>query len=163
MPATPVATARNVIKDKTLADKFASSPLLPAKSQDPTSDRSSGGHDPTLEHRGGESIARTLEPLQAPGVDAVGIEVALRDVLVIHPRLLEGEDVVHADDVPFHADDLGDLDDLPRTAGEPGGLHDDLQRRGDLAADDPDRQVEPGHAHHHLQPADRVAGVVGVD
>ncbi len=38
-----------------------------------------------------------------------------------------------------------------------------MDGRGDLAADDPDRQVEAGHADHHLEAADRVAGIVGVD
>jgi len=50
-----------------------------------------------------------------------------------------------------------------RTPPERRDLNDDLERRGDLAADDPDRHFKSGHAHHHLQPAQRITGVVGVD
>ena len=38
-----------------------------------------------------------------------------------------------------------------------------IGRRGDLPANDPEGQVEAPHAHHELQPAQGVAGVVGVD
>ena len=44
----------------------------------------------------------------------VGLEAAL-DLAFDDPGLLEDEDVLHDDDVTFHALDLGDVDDLARS------------------------------------------------
>src|SRR5207245_10251861 len=72
-------------------------------------------------------------------------------------------EVVHADHVPLHAGALRDLDDLASPAQQAGHLNDDLKGRGNLTTDDPDGQVEAGHADHHLEARQRVARVVGVD
>jgi hypothetical protein len=41
------------------------------------------------------------------GPDARGTQRPMHATRLIDPRLLEREDVLHGDDVPFHADDLG--------------------------------------------------------
>ena len=70
---------------------------------------------------------------------------------------------MHADDIAFHAGDFRDLHHSANSAGEAGHLHDDLQRRRDLPPNDPKRQIQAGQAAHHLQPAHRIACIVGMD
>ena len=41
-------------------------------------------------------------------------------------------------------------------------MHDQVERRGDLLADGPQRQVHAGHQHHRLDAVQRVARAVGV-
>ena len=66
------------------------------------------------------------------------------------------------DDVLLHAEHLGDVGDPAGAVAEPLDLHDQVDGRGDLLADRPQRQVHAGHQHQRLQPGDAVARRVGV-
>src|SRR5712691_3686903 len=85
--------------------------------------------------------AHHLELLDELGANAGRLEPAL-DLALDDTRLLEHEDVLHDDDVAFHPLDLGDVDDLPGAVLETALLDDEVDRRGDLLADGPDRQVD---------------------
>src|SRR5512135_3637199 len=104
-----------------------------------TSDLHAGSRaeDAPLEQGGRQPVPRGLQPFHALGPDPGGEEIPLGDLARVHAGLLEAEEVVHADDLPLHADDLRDLDDLADAAQEAGDLDDDVDGRGDLAADDP--------------------------
>ena len=54
------------------------------------------------------------------------------------PRV-EREDVVHRDEVAFHADHLGDLHDAPGAVAQAAEVHDQVDRRRHLLADRPER------------------------
>ena len=87
----------------------------------------------------------------------VAVDLALRDA-----RLLEGEDLLHDDDVAFHALDLGDAGDPACAVLEAGLVDDEVDSGGDLLADGPQRQVHTGHEDHRLHAREHVAGAVGV-
>ena len=117
---------------------------------------------PTKSTACSESASRTTRQAAAPrwppiwpGTPAGSRwqKVPLSHPFIVQARLLEFKQVVHADRVPFHPRDLRDSNDLPQPAGQPRDLDHDVDRRGDLATDDPNRQIEPRHADHHLQAA----------
>ena len=98
------------------------------------------------------------------GPHAGGLEVAVEPaVLVDAHAVVEQEDVLEGDDVALHALHLGDVGDAAGAVTEAGEVHDQVERRGHLLADGPDRQVEAGHQHHGLDAGERVARAVGVD
>src|SRR3954453_17559779 len=66
------------------------------------------------------------------------------DLAVLNARLLEREDVLHNDDIPFHSLNFGDSRNLSRAVLEALLLHDQIDRRGDLLADGANRQVHAG-------------------
>src|SRR5262249_12551025 len=101
--------------------------------------------------------------VQASRPDTADVKVALGRQVVVHARLPEPEQIVHADNFIFHAGDFGNLDNLAGTAGQAGNLHDNVNGGGQLAADDPDGDVEASHADHHFQPAQGVARLIGMD
>src|SRR4029079_1994792 len=78
--------------------------------------------------------AHHLELLDELRPDACRLEPAL-DLSFDDARLLEDEDVLHDDDVAFHALDLGDVRDLPGPVLEAGLVDDQVDRRRDLLAD----------------------------
>ncbi len=57
------------------------------------------------------------------------------------------------DAVVLHAGALGDAGDLVRAVGQLVVLHDQIDRRGDLFVDGPERQHEAARQRHHLQHA----------
>src|SRR5579872_5555676 len=73
------------------------------------------------------------------------------------------EDVVHRDDVAFHAAHLGDLRDAPAAIAMAFHLYDDVDGAGDLRADGARRQAHIAHLHHVLDTGEGVARGVGVD
>ena len=79
------------------------------------------------------------------------------------PFLLKAEDLLHADDVLFHAGDLGDAGHLARAVAHARGLHDDGDGRGDLLADGLLGQIHVAHGDHRFEPGDGVARGVGVN
>ncbi len=91
----------------------------------------------------------------------VGLRVAL-DLAVDDAGLFELEDVLEQDLVVVDPVDLGDVDDLARAVLEPGGVDDQVDRRRDLVADRPQRQLVAGHQDHRLEPAEHVRRGVGV-
>ena len=94
---------------------------------------------------------------------AGGVEVAAGDAAVIDARLLKAEQVLNRVVAVFQRSDFRDPHHAPNAALEAGQVHDQRDGRGDVPADDRHRQVEAGHADHHFQPREGVAGVVGVD
>ena len=91
----------------------------------------------------------TRLPVEAAVVVAAGGEV-------------EGEQVLHGDDLALHADHLGDRGDAARAVLEAGLLHDEVEGAGDLLADGAHGQVDAGHQHHGLEAGQGVARGVGV-
>src|SRR5690242_14766047 len=75
----------------------------------------------------------------------------------------EFENLLHLDDVAFHAGDLGDRGDLALAIRLTLELHDELHGARDLAADRGNGHGEAGHTDHLLEARDRVARRVGVD
>ncbi len=71
------------------------------------------------EQHGREIHAVRLEPVGAARPDAGRLVPAQDPLALVGPLALEDEDVLHGDDVAFHADDLGDLHDLAGAVGEP--------------------------------------------
>src|SRR6476646_748055 len=105
--------------------------------------------------------AQHLELLDERGTEAGRLEAAM-DLALDDTGLLEDEHVLHDDDVAFHALDLGDVDDLPGPVLQAALLDDEVDGRGDLLADGPQRQVDAGHEDHRLEPREHVAWAVGV-
>ena len=84
------------------------------------------------------------------------------DLAVDDAGLLVLEDVLEQDLVVVDPVDLGDVDDLARAVLEPGGMDDQVDRRRDLVADRPQRQLVAGHQDHRLEPSEHVRRGVGV-
>src|SRR3990172_4906736 len=95
--------------------------------------------------------AHGLEVLDELRPDAGRLQAAL-DLPVEDARLLEHEHVLHDDRVALHPLDLGDVDDLAGPVLEAGLVDDEVDGRGDLLADGPDREVDAGHEDHRLEP-----------
>src|SRR5438093_287644 len=108
-----------------------------------------------------EMDAHHLELLHELRTDAGRLQPAL-DLAFDDARLLEHEDVLHDDDVAFHALDLGDVRDLPGPVLEAALVDDEVHGRGDLLADGPQGQVDAGHEDHRLEAREHVARTVGV-
>ena len=70
--------------------------------------------------------AHDFQVIQALGADARADEVPLSHAVDIQTRLLEDEQVVHTDDVSFHAGDFGDSGDLSHSTRKASGLHNDV-------------------------------------
>src|SRR5918992_6172181 len=87
-----------------------------------------------LEHVGGQDDAGCLQPLTDLRTNAGRTEPSDHLAVGVQAELLETEDLLHGDDVPFHAGDLGDADDLAGAVRQPRLLDDDLDGRGDLLA-----------------------------
>src|SRR6478752_230326 len=105
--------------------------------------------------------AHDLELLDELRPDPGRLEPAL-DLALDDAGLLEDEDVLHDDDIAFHALDLGDVDDLPGPVLEAALLDDEVHRGRDLLPDGPQGQVDAGHQDHRLEARQHVARAVGV-
>src|SRR5215211_2382281 len=117
-------------------------------------------------HPGAEDVRRQidvgdLEPVDELRPDAGRLHPA-DDLAVLDAGLLEGEDVLHDDDLAFHFLDLGHVDDLSGAVLHTVLLDDEVDRGGDLLADGEDRQVHAGHQAHRLDTRKRIAGAIGV-
>ena len=76
--------------------------------------------------------------------------------------LLEGEDLLHDDDIALHALHFRDVRDATGTVAQPGDLHDDVDGRGHLFTDRPHRQVKARHQGQCLESTEGVTRGVGV-
>src|SRR5947207_15188850 len=76
--------------------------------------------------------------------------------------LLENKNVLHADNVFFHAGDLGHVSDSSSSVTKTGNLHDQLNGGSDLAADSFFRQIQIGHHGHGLNTSNCITRAVRV-
>src|SRR5947207_4385714 len=76
---------------------------------------------------------------------------------------LKDKNVLHADDVFFHAGDFGQVSDSSSSVIKSGNLHDQLDRRSDLPADSFFGQVQISHHRHGLNTSYSVTRAVGVN
>src|SRR3546814_9580170 len=65
--------------------------------------------------------------------------------VLVFAFVLVDEQVLHGDDVTFHADDLGDVRDAAAAVAHAADLHDKIHRVGDLLLDGVGAEVESGH------------------
>ena len=77
--------------------------------------------------------------------------------------LFEHENLLHGDDVAFHAGDLRDTGHFARAVAETRLLNDDLNRGGDLVAHGALGKVDSAHPDHRFHARQRVARRVGMD
>ena len=117
------------------------------------------GRDPELARRQLDTGPLELAHERRP--DAGRLQGAL-DLAVAVPGLDEAEDVLGEDLVVLDPVDLGDVDDLARAVLEPRRVDDEVDGRGDLLADRPQRQLVAGHEDHRLEAPEHVLGAVGV-
>ena len=100
------------------------------------------------------------EPLAALRPDPGGAEPADHLAVRADAGLLEQEDLLHGDDVAFHAGDFGDGRHLARAVGHARHLDDQVDGRRDLLPDRPFRDVQVRHRHHRVETVQGVAGVL---
>ena len=123
--------------------------------------------------RGSSRARRTWRPAPRCRARGAGRRTARRSpvgtghaeeeaVVVDAGGVVEREEVGEGDDVALHPADLGDLGHPAGAVAHPGEVDDQVDRRRDLLADGPHRQVDAGHEHHGLEPGERVARRVGV-
>src|SRR5215207_2029223 len=115
------------------------------------------------EQRGRQREAEELELLGGIGSDAGRLQRAQDAIVLVQTVAPESENLLHADDVLLHADQLGDVGDAAGAVTQARQLDDQVDGRGDLLADRLGGQVQIGHQHHVLDAADGVAGGVGVN
>src|SRR5437870_4351475 len=75
---------------------------------------------------------------------------------------LEGENVLHRDDIALHPHKLGDGYHLARPVREAAHLNDDVDRAGNLLPHRLFGQVEIRHRNHRLQTTEGIAWTIGV-
>src|SRR3954471_13564351 len=109
------------------------------------------------EETGREIDSHDLELLDELRPDPCRLEPAL-DLAFDDTRLLEHEHILHDDDITLHPLDLGDVHDLAGAVLETRLLDDEVDRRRDLLADGPQRQVGAGHEEHRLEPGQEGGG-----
>src|SRR5438132_13477715 len=85
-----------------------------------------------LEERGRQTRAGRRQPIAALRPDACRLEAPHHPPVVAHAVALEDEDVVHADDVAFHAGDFRCLRYAAPAYGEARHLEDQIDRGRDL-------------------------------
>src|SRR5215213_5209273 len=115
------------------------------------------------EQRGRQREAEELELLGGIGADAGRLQCAQNTIVLVHTVAPERKDLLHADDVLLHADQLGDVGNAAGAVTQARQLDDQVDGRGDLLADRLGGQVQVGHQHHVLDAADGVARGVGVN
>src|SRR5260370_41471550 len=96
----------------------------------------------------GQRDAERLQPLRELGPHAGRAKVAAHRTVLVDTGSLEREDLLHVDDIAFHARQLLDADDLPTAVGQPGYLDHHRDRRRDLLSQVLARQYKPGAADH---------------
>src|SRR5689334_10853126 len=114
------------------------------------------------EHRGQIDAVR-LETVGEPRPNTGGAEVP-QDLLVgAYALAFVYENVLHGDDVAFHAHDLGYCDELAGAIGQAAHLDHHVDGARDLLPHGALGQLEVGHRDHGLEPAQRVPRGIGVE
>src|SRR5215217_558509 len=167
--AGPCATSRSrsPIRRSAFDDEDVRATNVPAISavttMKTTSATSTSLHlDHAVEHVGGQVDAGAPQPLPALRPDAGGPEPTHHPALRVEPGLLEHEDVLHRDDVAFHAGDFRDAGHATRTILQARLLDDDVDRRCNLVTHRLLRQIDCTHRDHRFDTGQRIARRVGV-
>src|ERR1035437_4558150 len=116
-----------------------------------------------FEDAGRQNDTRDAELLEEPGTNPAGRENSNHLAVWPDALLVEGEDLLHADDVLFHAGDLRDACNFARTVAHTGSLHHDGEGRGNLLANGFFGQIHIAHGHHGFESGDGVARGVSVN
>ena len=106
---------------------------------------------------------RDGQALRESRTDAAGHEIAHDFAVFSNAAFPEDENVLHGDDVAFHAGDFGDAGDFARAVAQTADLHHDVDGRGDLAANRAVGNIQTGHGHHGFQAAQSIARGVRVN
>src|SRR5207248_4347158 len=122
-----------------------------------------GGLSGRVEDLVRDFLAARLEVIEAHRTDAGGGVITDGLALFTDANLLEHEDLLVLDLAALDTDDLGDRDDLARTAAQTLLLHDDVHRRRHLLTDRARRKVGAGHQHQRFQAAQALVRVAGVE
>ena len=116
-----------------------------------------------FKHGGWELNSGNAQALGESRTDAGGHEVADDLAGFANATFAKDEDVLHGDDIAFHAGDFRDVGDFTSAVTETRDLNDYVDRRSNLPADGAVRNVQAGHGDHGFQAADSVARGVRVN
>src|SRR5579862_3775965 len=103
-----------------------------------------------FEHGRRKLNAGDRQALRETRAHAAGHEVSHHFAVILNAPLAIDEDVLHGDDVAFHAGDLRDAGDFTGTVAKPANLNNDVDGRSDLTADRGVGQIQAGHSDHGL-------------
>src|SRR6266568_1974944 len=107
--------------------------------------------------------AEALDPPERMGPDASRNELSEDVAALVDAPLLEAVDLLHRDGGALHPGDLAEADDAPAAVRPAVELDDDVDGARDHLARGALGQLQPGHAHHRLEPRQGVPRRVGVD
>src|SRR5580692_3201770 len=115
-----------------------------------------------------EHADRQLDPsdhqaFREPRTNSRGQEFADHLAVLANPAFPKYKNVLHGDDVPFHARNFRDADDFSGSIAEAAHLYHQVHRGGDLAPNRGVRDAQIRHGHHGFQPAQRVTRRVCVN
>src|SRR5687767_4160915 len=96
--------------------------------------------------------AHMLQVLQKCRTNSSRSKASLNIALLVRVLLLEAINLLHLDNVAFHASDLADADHAPASVGQSLQLDQQPDCRGDLTTDAGGSDRHAGHADHLLQP-----------
>src|SRR5580704_9311173 len=116
-----------------------------------------------LEHRHRELNAGDQQLFGELWPNAGGDKFSQHLAVVANATFPVYEDVLHRDDVTFHAGNLGQGDDFAGAVAEAGDLHHDIDCRRDLPTQCILGNVQAAHGDHGLETAQRVAWRVRVN
>src|SRR5215212_9248723 len=87
---------------------------------------------PQSEQIGGQLCASETQAVREGGAYAGGLESSDHGAVRGDAAAVIAENLLHGDDFPFHARELGDACDPPRAIRHARHLYDNVDRRGDL-------------------------------
>src|ERR1700733_5885512 len=147
--STAPAIARISMKTMTAASNAIANPLAPYRR--------------LLEHFEGQMNSSHLEALGEFGTNSGRHELAEDFTFFADAATLEHEDLLHGHDVGFHAGDFSNGHDPAGSIAETADLDNEVNGRGNLAANGLVGNVQVGHGNHGFQSAQSIARRVGVN
>src|SRR5580704_10417062 len=116
-----------------------------------------------LEHRDPKLNAGDKQFLGKLWPNTRGDKFTKHLAVVTNAAFAEHENVLHGDDVAFHAGNFSERDHFARTITEAADLDDHVNRGSDLPAQGALGNVQAAHGDHGFEAAQRVAWRVGVN
>src|SRR5690348_9937515 len=116
-----------------------------------------------FEHRGTDAAACRRQPVGKLGADAGGAVHAPHLAAFRHSLAFEDKDVLHGNDVAFHARDLRNRSHLAGAVRHAGNLHHGVDGGRNLLPHGALGNIEVGHGDHVFNTRQRVPRRVGVD